>query len=244
MKNIGAVVIPARYESSRFPGKPLADINGKVMIKHVYDRCVSAVGSHRVYIATDDLRIEQVVTEFGGNVVMTSTACLTGTDRLAEANETLNCDFLVNVQGDEPMISSSSVKLVFEEMERNTSQILNCYCEIDPHEIPMSTVPKVVVSQSGRLLYMSRGGCPFDKNGTARALYKQICIYGFGRSHLEIFKNHPGKTRNEKLEDIEILRFLDLDQQVIMLEVARGGIAVDTPEDLARARLMMADGSL
>lgn len=239
MKNTGAVVIPARFKSSRFPGKPLVKINGKMMIEHVYERCVSAVGESVVYVATDDLMISDAVKNFGGNVVMTSPDCLTGTDRLAEANLQLNLDFLVNVQGDEPMINPSSIRSVFDSMMLNPTQLLNCYCSINDNEISMSTVPKVVVSESGRLIYMSRGGCPFDKNGAARALFKQVCIYGFSRDHLEIFRNHPQKTINESLEDIEILRFLDLDQKVMMLKVASGSVAVDTPEDLERVRLLM-----
>ena len=97
-----AVVIPARYESSRFPGKPLVDICGKPMIQHVWERCCLAAGQEKVYVATDDARIQSAVEAFGGQVVMTSSECLTGTDRLAEANLQLNCDFIVNVQGDEP----------------------------------------------------------------------------------------------------------------------------------------------
>ena len=243
MINEGAVVIPARYQSSRFPGKPTADINGKPMIRHVYERCVAAVGGDRVYVATDDISIKTVVESFGGQVVMTSSACLTGTDRLAEANEVLNLDFLVNVQGDEPMIDPSSIESVFSAMTKDTSQILNCYCDIGRDEISMPNVPKVVVSESGRLLYMSRGGCPFNKSGVSMAKYKQVCIYGFSRTHLAVFKNSASKTVNEGVEDIEILRFLDLDYSVKMIKVAAGGVAVDTPQDIARVRLLMKGSS-
>ena len=239
MINEGAIVIPARFQSSRFPGKPTADINGKPMIRHVYERCEAAVGGERVYVATDDLNIKKVVESFNGQVVMTSSACLTGTDRLAEANQVLNLDFLINVQGDEPMVDPSSIKSVFDAMTKDVSRILNCYCDIGNDEINRPTVPKVVVSESGRLLYMSRGGCPFNKFGVAKARYKQVCIYGFSRAHLALFKDRFHKTLNEDVEDIEILRFLDLDYSVQMMKVASGGIAVDTPEDLARVRLLM-----
>lgn len=235
----GSIVIPARYESSRFPGKPLALINGKPMIQHVYEKCVVAVGRELVHVATDNNDIKDVVEMFGGQVVMTSSECLTGTDRLAEANKYLNMDFIVNVQGDEPMISSNDIKMVYERMASQTEYILNCYCDIEDHEIRMHTVPKVVVSQSDRLIYISRGGCPFDKAGEPRALYKQICIYGFSRAHLIAFTSHHIKTNNEKVEDIEILRFLDLDFSVYMIKVSAGGVAVDTPEDLDRVRQLM-----
>ncbi|XQF90885.1 cytidylyltransferase domain-containing protein [Pseudoalteromonas espejiana] len=105
-----AVVIPARYQSSRFPGKPLVDICGKPMIQHVWEKCCKAVHKEQVFVATDSGEISSVVKAFGGQVVMTSSDCLTGTDRLAEANLTLDCDFLVNVQGDEPVIDPENIK--------------------------------------------------------------------------------------------------------------------------------------
>ena len=237
--NSGAVVIPARYQSSRFPGKPLADINGMPMLQHVYNKCAEAVGRENVYVATDNSRIADAVACFNGQVIMTSPACLTGTDRIAEANVSLNLDFIVNVQGDEPMVNPSDIKVVYQRMTKNTDRILNCYCDIESREISMPTVPKVVVSKSGRLMYMSRGGCPFDKGGAAQAKYKQVCIYGFGREHLKIFSSHPEKTVNEEIEDIEILRFLDLDVPVDMIKVSAGGVAVDTPDDLSRVKLLL-----
>ena len=235
----GAVVIPARLLSSRFPRKSLAYIKGRPMIQHVYDRCVDAVGREQVYVATDHNGIKSAVESFDGKVIMTSKKCITGTDRLAEANEILNLDFMVNVQGDEPLVSSMSIRSVYEKMKRDSNRIINCYCKIEDYEIHMQSVPKVVISESEKLLYISRGACPFDKNGLSKAKYKQVCIYGFSREHLSVFKGHPLKTRNEDVEDIEILRFLDLDFQVDMLKVDSGSVAVDTPEDLERVKALM-----
>jgi len=234
--NKGAIVIPARYQSSRFPGKPLADILGKPMIQHVYERCCMAVDKSKVYVATDSQQIKSVVESFHGQIIMTSSECLTGTDRIAEANDCLNFDFLINVQGDEPMVDPIAIALVFNHMVDDSSEILNCYSKIKDDEIHLATVPKVVISESGKLLYMSRGGCPFDKSGDAKARYKQICIYGFNRDHLSKYRDLNTKTTNEEIEDIEILRFLDLDYSVQMIEVSGGTIAVDTPDDLARVR--------
>ena len=121
-------------------------------------------------------------------------------------------------------------------MQKNKSSVLNCFCKITQEEIEMPSVPKVVVSSSQRLIYISRGGVPFDKELTSHAKYKQICIYGFSRDHLKAFTAHSQKTYNEESEDIEIIRFLDMDIPVQMIEVSCGGIAVDTPEDLARVR--------
>ncbi len=238
--NCGAVVIPARYKSSRFPGKPLVEIHGKSMIQHVYEACVEAVGKGLVYVATDSDSIRKVVESFNGIVVMTSEKCLTGTDRLAEVNEMLDLDFLINVQGDEPMISSQDIRKIFHMMSEDSTSVLNCYCDIHLREKESPTVPKVVVSNSSKLLYMSRTGIPYDKNLRSHARFKQVCIYGFSRKHLKFFSSQRQKSLNEKYEDIEILRFLDFDIPVQMIKVAAGSCAVDTPEDLVRIRRLMA----
>ena len=236
MDNNGVVLIPARYKSSRFPGKPLVDICGKTMIQRVYEQCVSAVGSQNVYVATDSDDIESSVKGFSGNVIKTSENCLTGTDRIAEANKALDYDFVVNVQGDEPLVKSEDIKKVFDSMKEDISNIINCYCDIDKNEIQMSSIPKVVISESGKLIYMSRSGIPFDKNLKSNAMYKQVCIYGFSKFHLEKFMAHPYKSSNESIEDIEILRFLEMDIPVQMIKVEKGSIAVDTPDDLERIK--------
>jgi 3-deoxy-manno-octulosonate cytidylyltransferase (CMP-KDO synthetase) len=241
MKKTGAVIIPARYQSSRFPGKPLADICGKPMIQWVYERCVSAVGEDRVYVATDSNEIEVCVYGFSGNVIKTSKDCLTGTDRIAEANCVLDLDFVVNVQGDEPLIQPKDIRKVFNLMSTNTSQVVNCFCKIEAGEVEMSSVPKVVISESQKLIYMSRSGIPFDKDLQSNSMYKQVCIYGFSRHHLQEFTAHPKKSINERYEDIEILRFLDMDIPVQMLEVEKGTVAVDTPDDLIRVRKIIMD---
>lgn len=229
-----AVVIPARYKSSRFPGKPLVDICGKPMIQHVWERCCDAVEQDKVYVATDDLRIKEAVESFGGQVVMTSDSCLTGTDRLAEANQQLNCDFIVNVQGDEPLIEPENIARVVEHYLK-TGNVTNAFCKITSKEEHSSlTVPKVVFSKSGRLLYMSRSPIPLTKDGQYISAHKQVCIYAFSREHLEFFSSHPTKTALEEIEDIEILRFLESDYQVDMLEVPSGSLAVDIPADVEK----------
>lgn len=230
-----AVVIPARYQSSRFPGKPLIDLNGKSMIQHVWERCCLAVGQELVYIATDSEIIEEVCTGFGGQVIMTSSSCMTGTDRLAEANKKLNADFIINVQGDEPLIEPDDICKVIEAYKKEPNTIVNAMCKIESEEEFRSyTVPKVVVSKSNKLLYMSRSPIPISKNDEFCFAYKQVCIYAFSKIHLEFFASHSTKTKVEKVEDIEILRFLENDFIIKMLEVDSGSIAVDTPADVNR----------
>ncbi|MCR9641808.1 3-deoxy-manno-octulosonate cytidylyltransferase [Vibrio sp. 1751] len=227
-----AVVIPARYKSSRFPGKPLADICGKPMIQHVWERCSLAVGEEKVYVATDDEGIQRVVKSFGGQVVMTSSECLTGTDRLAEANLQLDCDFIVNVQGDEPLINPDDINTVIDSF-LNTGNVTNAMCAItSEQEFRSFTVPKVTFSHSGKLLYMSRAGIPQTKTGEYKFGYKQVCIYAFSKEQLAFYYSNKVKARHEQVEDIEILRFLESDYPVDMVEVEAGSVAVDTPEDL------------
>ena len=228
-----AVVIPARYQSSRFPGKLLVDLCGKPMIQHVWERCCQAVGTEKVYVATDSDEIENVVINFGGQVLKTSSNCLTGTDRLAEANRTLNCDFIINVQGDEPLICPKDINTVVQAYLNGDGSVVNAMCEInDEQEFKSFTVPKVVCDQSGKLLYMSRSSIPLTKEGEFKSAFKQVCIYAFSREHLEFFLSHQKKTPLELIEDIEILRFLESSYPVKMIQVDSGSIAIDVPEDV------------
>lgn len=228
-----AVVIPARYESSRFPGKPLVDICGKPMIQHVWERCCKAVSQSKVFVATDNELIQSVVQKFGGQVIMTSPTCLTGTDRLAEANRHLKCDFIINVQGDEPLINPDDIHRVTEAFQK-TGNVTNAMCKITSEtEFHSLTVPKVTFTSSGKLLYMSRAGIPMTKSGEYKFGYKQVCIYAFSKEQLEFFLTRGEKSKNEEVEDIEILRFLESDFHIDMVEVESGSLAVDVPNDLA-----------
>lgn len=228
-----AVIIPARYKSSRFPGKPLVEICGKPMIQHVWQLCCEAVGADKVYIATDDDKIAVAVKDFGGQTIITSDTCLTGTDRLAEANQQLDCDFIINVQGDEPLINPNDIRSVIDEYIRNPGQVINAMCKINSQEeFESLNIPKVVCDKKGSLLYMSRSGVPLSKDGQFHFAYKQVCIYAFSKEHLESFYAATEKTPLEQVEDIEILRFLEEGVKVKMVEVEQGSLAVDIPSDV------------
>ena len=229
-----AVVIPARFESSRFPGKPLVDLCGKPMIQHVWERCCKAVGKEKVYVATDSKRIKNVVVGFGGQVVMTSSDCLTGTDRLAQANIKLDFDFVINVQGDEPLIKPEHIKKVISAFLA-TGNIINAMCRIKSEaEFRSVHIPKVAISEGRKLLYISRAGIPQTKTNEYVFGYKQVCIYAFSKQHLAYFLNKKVKSKYESVEDIEILRFLENDLTVEMVEVESGSLAIDIPEDVQR----------
>ena len=145
-----AVVIPARYSSSRYPGKPLVEIAGKSLIRRVWERCVESVDIERVYIATDDERISIHCKKFMDNVVMTSKQCITGTDRVAEVAEKLDVGCIINVQGDEPLINSKDINKVIDKYESDSSAVVNAMCIIDDEkEFYSRTVPKVVCSMDG-----------------------------------------------------------------------------------------------
>ena len=228
-----AVVIPARYKSSRFPGKPLVDLCGKTMIQHVWERCCLAVPSRLVYIATDSDKIRNAASKFGAKVIMTSEHCLTGTDRLGEANAFLNCDFIVNVQGDEPLIEPEVIRRVVATYMDNQQLVVNAMCKIaDESEFRSLSIPKVVASKSNTLLYMSRSPIPGNKLDTFDFGYKQVCVYAFSSEHLKFFCTQRVKTPLEESEDIEILRFVENDIQVKMVEVDASSIAVDFPSDV------------
>jgi 3-deoxy-manno-octulosonate cytidylyltransferase (CMP-KDO synthetase) len=230
-----AVMIPARYRSSRFPGKPLIDICGIPMIIRVWQQAVKAVGVDRVFIVTDDERIANLVESFGGKHIMTSQACLTGTDRIAEANVKCDFDFIVNVQGDEPLINPEDIIYLVEEYLRGDGEIVNAMLLIDKEEEFLSlTVPKVVVDNENNLLYMSRAGIPLTKEGRFRFAYKQVCIYVFSKNHLLFFLNNKEKSKLESVEDIEILRFVEAGYKVKMVQVENETYAVDIPEDVER----------
>ena len=122
------LVIPARYDSKRLPGKPLIDILGKPMIQRVYEKCLEVVTHEHIYIATDDNRIKLVVEGFGAKVIMTSKECLTGTDRVAEVAQNIKAEYYINVQGDEPLFNPNDIQKVINSIDRYNGEIINGYC--------------------------------------------------------------------------------------------------------------------
>ncbi|MDO6515542.1 3-deoxy-manno-octulosonate cytidylyltransferase [Neptuniibacter sp. 2_MG-2023] len=229
------VIIPARYKSSRFPGKPLANIHGRPMVLWVADLSSMAVNKEHVYVATENKLIADTVTAAGFKVLMTDPNALTGTDRIAEAAEKLDYDVFINVQGDEPMVCPEDIKRCIKVKTDNPDEIVCGYCWMGEEEDPSSVnVPKVIMNESKVMVYMSRLAVPGhkDRMNAPKKYAKQVCIYGFSRSDLDRYKNFGRKSYLEGFEDIEILRFLELDKKIRMFETSPGSLAVDTPEDL------------
>lgn len=235
MKTI--IVIPARYKSSRFPGKPLVELLGKSMIQWVAELSAKAVGQENVFIATDDVRIEMAVTQMGYEVVMTSESCLTGTDRLAEVAQKVEADIYINVQGDEPLVNPEDIQKVIDAKKQYPNDVINGYAIIGENEDRNSVnIPKVIFTEDKRLVYMSRQALPGfkDQKNSPAEYYKQVCIYAFSREELLAYGDYARKSILESSEDIEIIRFLEWGQTIRLVKTRPGSLAVDVPEDVVK----------
>ena len=229
------LVIPARYQSSRFPGKPLADIKGKSMLQRVWEKCVGSTSPENVIVATDDLRIKDHCNDLEINVIETPKECLTGTDRVAEVAKKLKAKFYVNVQGDEPLINSDDIEKVIDSYDHESNVSVCAMTGIQTSEDFYNTnIPKVVTDQNLKLLYISRAGIPASKDQRYFQGMKQVCIYALSPAALAEFGVSKKKTENELIEDIEILRLLDKGYEVKMVEVSDSSVAVDIKEDITK----------
>jgi 3-deoxy-manno-octulosonate cytidylyltransferase (CMP-KDO synthetase) len=225
-------IIPARFESTRLPGKPLALIAGRPMIEHVYRRAADARGVDAVVVATDDDRIAAAVEHFGGIVRMTQRTHRTGTDRVAEVARALPCDIVVNVQGDEPMIEPEMIAAVIEPLAESAIVEMSTLRRAitDPADLVNPHVVKVVVDRLGDALYFSRS--PIPHHGPA---FKHVGLYGYRRDFLLSFAALP-QTPLETGESLEQLRALEHGLRIRTIETRYDSIGVDTPEDLERVR--------
>jgi len=224
------VIIPARYKSTRFPGKSLIDINGKPMIIRVVEIACKAVGKENVFVATDDERISDVIENYGYNYIMT-TDCPSGTDRVAQASRLMEADIVLNVQGDEPLLNPNDIERVIEHKKKHMDSVVNCMSKIDSEEANNVNTIKVVTNYDNDLIYMSRSPIPATKVGLSDNTYKQVCIYAFTKEQLEKFYKMK-KTLLELDEDIDILRFLEMGINVKMIETFGTTQAVDVPQDV------------
>ena len=231
-----AIIIPARYESSRFPGKPLVKLLEKPLVVWVWERCIQALDPERVYVATDDERIAEECRSWGIQVVMTSADCCTGTDRVFDASKQIEADYFINVQGDEPLVQPEDIRTVMAMAAESPNTVINAMCPIESEEeFRDPKVPKVVANSEGKLLYMSRAAVPTTKTLGFKAAWKQVCIYGFSPAALAQFGSCGAKTSVEEIEDIEIIRFLEMGTEVKMVKVSPVAVAVDFPEDVVVA---------
>ena len=239
-------IIPARYESSRLPGKALAPISGKPMVEHVYARASEARSVGHVLVATDDQRIFEAVETFGGRAHMTSSRHASGTDRLAEVAAGLSCDLIVNVQGDEPLLHPSMIDAAIEPFYTDPELQMSTLRRriTDPEDLRNPNVTKVVVDRDGFALYFSRAAIPFTREGCPAApAWRHIGLYVYRRECLLRLTALP-PTAMEQSEALEQLRALEYGIRIRTLETRHESIGVDTPEDLERVRQMMATSAV
>ncbi len=227
-------VIPARFKSTRFPGKPLVNILGKPLVIHVAEKVSEALGTDNFVVATEDQRIVDEVERWGYKAVLTSDRPKTGTDRLWEVAQQILANTYVNVQGDEPMVRPQDIFRVYKAKSDFPDHIINGYTEIGVEEDPVSVnIPKVILNENEELVYMSRLPVPGIKGRSDRPQYlKQVCIYAFSYGELKAFGERETKTYLESFEDIEILRFLEMGYRIKMVKTGGSSLAVDVPEDV------------
>ena len=231
------LIIPARYQSKRLPGKPLIDLKGLPMIIRTYNQCKKAVHQSKILVATDHKKIFQLCKKKNINTIMTSKKCLTGTDRIAEVSKKIKKKFYINVQGDEPMCNPNDIKKVINYAKKYPNIVINGFTEIkDAKEFNSSHIPKVVFKQNGDLIYMSRAPIPSNKKKSLIKAWRQVCIYSFPYKSLKIFSNLTKKTPLEKIEDLELNRFVEIGHKVKMIKLSNKSIAVDTKNDLKKIR--------
>ena len=236
------VIIPARYSSTRFPGKPLVSILGKPMILWVAEISARAVGIENVYVATESKMIFDLVESFGYSSIMTSINALTGTDRVAEASKNLNYDVFINVQGDEPLLDYNDIINCINLKLKYPNYVINGYSKMNSYDDENSVnIPKVITNEQNFMIYMSRKAIPGFKSEENKPDYykKQICIYGFSSDDLQKFADYGRKSKLENSEDIEILRFLEFDKKILMYECKDNSHAVDIPEDVIKVENLL-----
>ena len=233
-------VIPARYASTRLPGKPLLDICGKPLIQHVWETVSRARGLDEVVVATDDARIAHAVQAFGGKVCMTSPDCRSGSDRVREVAASLAADVYVNVQGDEPLLEASAIERLRDVFTEDASvQVATLCSRISEEQARSPHQVKVIRDHAGNALYFSRAPLPFVReSGESTEFLGHVGIYAYRADVLRGFASLPFSPL-EQAEKLEQLRFLQAGIPVRVLEVPPMGVGVDTPEDLERVRAVV-----
>ncbi|MGQ0504175.1 MAG: 3-deoxy-manno-octulosonate cytidylyltransferase [Myxococcaceae bacterium] len=230
-------VIPARFASTRFPGKPLALIAGKPMIEHVYRACTESGAFSRVLIATDDQRIADAAIKFGARVQLTSPDCASGTDRVAQVARVFRGDVFINVQGDEPLIDPAALKLLASAFDEPAVNLATLVRPLDEAERANPNVVKAVLALNGDALYFSRHDVPFER-APAHKRWAHVGLYGYRRDTLLQLSRLPVSPL-EDAEKLEQLRALENGIRIRCLVTSYRSVGVDTPEDLATAERLL-----
>ena len=237
-------IIPARYEAQRLPGKPLALIQDRPIIQHVYERAAGATSLQRLLVATDDARIQQAVASFDGEVLMTSGDHQSGTDRVAEAARQLTLSdhaIVVNIQGDEPLLRTEMIDSLVDTLKKkaDVDMATLAHQSTDGNDFHDPAVVKVVLDSEGRALYFSRAPIPsLSEASSAPQYYKHLGFYGYRNGFLQEFTKLPQGVL-ERREKLEQLRALEHGFRISVVITPHDSVSVDTPEDLALVRNIM-----
>jgi 3-deoxy-D-manno-octulosonate cytidylyltransferase len=243
MKQLKTIaMIPARFEASRFPGKLMKHLGGKTVILRTYEAAKNTKLFNEVYVVTDSQKISEEIKRHGGKVIMSQTKHDCGSDRIAEAVQQVECDIVVNVQGDEPFITGESLKKVlqvFKEKDAAKIDLASLMVPIENEtEIADPNTVKVVVDQNNFAMYFSRAPIPFKREKTRLPTYKHKGVYAFRKQALLDFYAMP-MSPVEAVEKIECIRYLENGKTIKMVETRGEAIEIDTPEDLEAARKLL-----
>ena len=238
MKSIG--VIPARYQSSRFPGKPVAMINGKPMIWYVYNQAVKVKAFDEVMVATDSKIIFDTCVEYDIKVVLTKNTHPTGTDRLGEVAKMTDADFYVNIQGDEPLIEPETIQSIIDyKMKYPEVEVINSMTDLgEKEDVNAPSIVKVAATANGDLLYLSRAPIPKSKKDDKVNYKRHLGLYGLSKEALLFFSNAQ-RGYLEAIEDVEMLRFLENGYRIKIVSVNSCSIGVDLKEDIAKVEAIL-----
>lgn len=234
------VIIPARMNAQRLPGKPLADIEGRPMIARVVDRVLVARGIDEVVVATDSEAIASVAEKAGARPIMTSPDCASGTDRVAEAARSVNADLILNVQGDEPLLPAQCVEALHETLRASVARgigLATLARPMDDDDVESPSVVKVVVAEDGTALYFSRAAIPYQRTKGIVAPLAHVGLYGYTRASLERWAALT-PTPLEEAEGLEQLRPMGHGLRIAVRAGPWKTVSVDTPEDLERVRAL------
>lgn len=212
------------------------------MIQWVAELSSKVVCKENVFIATENTQIFDTVSQMGYKAIMTSDKCLTGTDRLAEVAQKIKADIYVNVQGDEPIVNPKDIQKIIDTKKKYFDEVINGYTAIEKDEDPNNVnIPKVTFTEEKYLLYISRKAIPGfkEKKNEISAYYKQVCIYAFNQEELLKYGSYQRKSKLEKSEDIEILRFLEWGKKIRLVETTSGSLAVDEPNDIKKVEVAL-----
>lgn len=234
MKIIG--IIPARYKSTRFEGKPLADICGKPMVWWVYDKAKQVKLLDEIYVATDDERIESVCKQHKMNVIMTSDKNKTPTDRIYEVSTKIDADYYISINGDEPLIDPKVIEKVVPKTKKNNLYVANLMTTIkDPVQAVDSTNLKIVTNDKGEGVYISRTAVPYPKGSMDFEYKKHVGVYAFDKEALKFYHDTP-RGRIETIEDIDLLRYIENHVNIDFIDVKSDSLSVDNYKDLEEVR--------